>query len=349
MGIKSAEYNKTDRLNKIKAMLSRRSPFEAMSITEVWQELKIAGFDVNRKTVERDVAEELAINTPLSSMGSNPERFFYEEGHTPDYELKFNDQQLQTIILALQNLKDMAPALIKKFCEETENTLISKLPNNLAKEFLLLKTISSAGKTSLGEAGELDRETYLTITNCLRQGFAFECSYLSPYKEDFTKRVFSPLQLHFVGGAPYLFAIDELDPKKTIKSLKISRISKANMTTMKVNIKRRKEINLDHAIGGYGTGNHEVINYVVICTEELAKKFKENRLHQGQKIEMIKKDKFKISFNLVDSHEIVRILAQYGDYIHSIEPKSVYDQVKSIWQAGLNSKIKKNKLKVPLK
>ncbi|MFZ4715538.1 MAG: helix-turn-helix transcriptional regulator [Bacteriovoracaceae bacterium] len=337
---KESDRSKSDRLNKIKSIISKLSEEEAMSITELWEEVKSAGFDVNRKTIERDIGEDLTINTPLASTGTNPERYFYPEGLGPDYELKFNDHQLQTIILALQNLKNMSSKLIKGYCVDAEDTLISKLPQSLANEFEVLKSISSSGHTALGESGELEEETYTIVTSALRSGFSFECFYHSPYdpKKNNVKRNFGPLMLHFVGGAPYIFVYDEDDPKKMIKSLRINRIKEPRITTNKVDKKRRKEINLEHAIGGYGTGNHDIIEYVIYCSDELAKRFEEYKIHPSQKISKIKTNEYKIKFTLVNSTEVVRILSQYGDFIYRIEPDTVYRQVKEIWRKGLRVK-----------
>lgn len=334
---KQSDKSKADRLNKIKSILSRLSSEHAMSITAIWEEVKRAGFAVNRKTIERDVGEDLSTSTPLAATGSNPERFYYPDDCSPDYELKFNDHQLQTIILALENLKNMSSSLIKGYCEDTENTLISKLPQKLSDEFEFLKSISSSGHTALGEAGDIDKDTYHKILNALRSGYVFECNYHSPYdpSKNTIIRHFAPLMLHFVGGAPYVFVYDEDDKNKTIKSLRINRIKLPQITSTKVNQKRRNEINLEHSIGGYGTGEQEVIDYVIYCSKPMAQRFDEYHIHPSQEVSQIKANQYRIKFKLADSIEVVRILSQYGEFIDKIEPASIYDQVKEIWKKGL--------------
>ena len=109
------------------------------------------------------------------------------------------------------------------------------------------------------------------------------------------------------------------------------------MGTEKVDQKRRKEINLEHSIGGYGTGDQESIEYVIYCTEPLAERFEEYHIHSSQVITKIKNNNYRIKFKLGDSLEIIRILSQYGEFINKIEPESVYDQVKEIWRKGLEA------------
>lgn len=334
---RGSDRSKTDRLNKIKSLLSRLSEENALSITEIWTEVKNAGFSVNRKTVERDILEDLSIYTPLTATGSNPEKYFYPEGNSPDYELLFKDDQLQTIILALANFKNMSPSLIKGYCEDVENTLLSKLPKSLATEFEYLKTISSSGHTSLGESADLDKDTYYVVTSALRSGFAFVCNYHSPYDSSRNNnlRHFAPLMLHFVGGAPYVFVYDQDDSKKTIKSLRINRIKNPKLTCDKVDQNRRKEINLEYSIGGYGTGDEKIVDYAIHCSEPMAKRFNEYQIHHSQEVIEIKKNHYCIKFKLSDSTEVVRILSQYGEFIEKIEPEFIYEQVKAIWRKGL--------------
>ncbi len=334
---KASDRSKNERLNKIKSMLSRLSEDEAMSITEIWERLKEAGFKINRKTVERDLMEDLTLETPLGSIGSSPQRFYYPEGCDPDYDLKFTDQQLQTIILALENLKSMSSNLIKNLCEETEETMISKLPSNLTAEFEFLKTISSTAHTAIGEAGDLDKKVYETVTQALRTGLVFECYYHSPYESSkkTVRRHFAPLMLHFVGGAPYLFVYDYDEENNPIKCLRINRIKEPRHTSLKVDQSKRSLINLKHSFGGYGTGNQKVIEYIVYCKRPMAQRFEDVHIHPSQEIMMIGPNQYRIKFKLADSKEVIQILSQYGGFIDKIEPESVYEQVKEIWKKGL--------------
>jgi predicted DNA-binding transcriptional regulator YafY len=331
----NADRGKVQRQNQIKRFLSQTSEESALSITEIADRLNNEGYDINRKTIERDI-EDISLVHPLSETASNPRRFYFDGEFKLDFELTFDENQLQTIVLALESLKQMSPKVLKSLCSEVETTLVSKLPKALAKEFEHLKSISNTSSTILGEGGEIEPGVLETVLTCLRKGKVFECQYSSPDEARFSnrKRSFAPLKLHFV-GAPYLYVYD--CESSEIKMLRISRIHKPVRTEVLVDKKRAKEIKLDHVFGGYGKGAESVINYAIVCTKPMALKFREQKIHSSQKIELLKDGLFEITFTVNDSDEVVRLLAQYGEYIREIRPGGVYEKVKEIWKKGLKA------------
>jgi predicted DNA-binding transcriptional regulator YafY len=329
------DKSKVQRQNQIKRMLSLTSEESALSITEIADRLNDEGYGINRKTVERDI-EEISSSHPLSETDSNPRRFFFDGEFKLNFELVFDEHQLQTIVLALESLKQMSPKVLKGLCSDVETTLVSKLPRALAKEFEHLKSISNASPTVLGESTDIDPEVFDTVLTCLRKGKVFECQYSSPDEARVSdrKRSFAPLKLHFV-GSPYLYVYD--CENNEIKLLRISRIKNAIKTDLNVDKKRAKEIKLDHVFGAYGRGDEKIVNYAIKCTKPMAMKFKEQKIHPSQKIEVLKDGLFEITFTVHDSDEVVRLLSQYGEYIREIRPEGAYEKVKEIWKKGLKA------------
>jgi predicted DNA-binding transcriptional regulator YafY len=333
MSKSSAEMGKVQRQNTIKRLLSHTSKESALSISDITHRLNSEGLSVNRKTVERDI-EDISLAHPLSEGGTNPRRYYFDSEFKLDFELVFDENQLQTIVLALQSLKQMSPGVLKLLCSEVEATLVSKLPKSLRKEFEHLKSLSNAAPTVLGESADIEKGVLQTVLLCLRKGNVFQCQYLSQEASGPSSRIrlFAPLKIHFV-GTPYLYVYDcEND---VIKMLRVSRIHHVVMTNIKVNIKRAKEINLAYVFGGYGKGSEKVINYTITCTSPMASKFREQKIHFSQKIEVIEGDLFKITFTVHDSFEVIRLLSQYGEFIKKIEPEEEYKKVKAIWKKGL--------------
>jgi predicted DNA-binding transcriptional regulator YafY len=328
---------KVPRQNRIKRLLSMTSEDSALSITEIAEKLNTEGFNINRKTVERDV-DDISEDQdyPLSETDSNPTRFFCNGELPQNYELIFDENQLQTIIMALQSLKQMSPKVIKDLCLEVESTLITRLPKTLASEFGHLKSISNAAPTILGEGADIDPGVLQTVLHCLRKGKVFECVYSSA--DDLTPsarvRSFAPLKLHFV-GSPYIYVYDTED--SVIKMLRISRIHSVSLTEKSVNKSRAREIKLDHVFGGYGKGTEKIIHYSITCAKPMALRFNEQKIHPSQKIEVLKDGFYKITFSVHDSLEVTRLLAQYGEWIKEISPESEYDRVKEIWKKGLKA------------
>jgi len=320
--------NKIQRQNQIKRFLSHTSEASALSLSEITERLISDGFEVNRKTVERDI-EEFSIMYPLLETSSYPRKFYFDGGFKLDFELVFDENQLQTIVLALGSLQQMAPNVVKELCLEVETTLVSKLPKVLSEEFEHLKSISNHSSTILGEGSEIDNDVFQTVITSLRKGKVFECQYDSSGERN---RLFAPLKLHFV-GSPYIYVYDCAD--NVIKLLRISRIHHAHLTDLLVDRKRVEDIKLDFVFGGYGSGKEKIINYHVLCTKQMATRFMEQRIHKTQVIKKMKDDLFEISFSVHDSDEITRLLAQYGECIKSISPEEEYEKVKTIWRSGL--------------
>ena len=329
----SEDKGKVQRQNHIKRILAHTSEESALSITEMTNRLNEEGFGINRKSVERDI-DDISLAYPLQETSSNPRRFYFDGEFKLDFELIFDENQLQTIVLALQSLKQLSPKAIKSLCDEVETTLVSKLPKVLSKEFEHLKSISNAAPTVLGEGADISSDVLQVVLLSLRKGKVFDCQYNSPEEARHSnrKRSFAPLKLHFA-GAPYLYVYDCQDNE--IKMLRISRIQAAKMTETPVNNKRAKEINLTHVFGGYGKGAEKVIEYDITCTKPMAMKFKEQKIHVSQRIEILKGGLYRITFTLNDSLEVVRMLAQYGEFIQKIAPESVERKVKEIWKKGL--------------
>ena len=328
-----SDRGKVQRQNHLKRLLSHTSEESAFSITELAEALQKEGYKVTRKTIERDI-EDISIDYPLSETAANPRRFYFDGEFKIDFELVFDENQLQTIVLALQTLKQVSPGVLKALCTDVEGTLMSKLPKALGKEFNHLKSLSYAGATVLGEGGEIQPGVFQTVLIALRKGFVFECQYLSTDDPQPSERIrkFAPLKLHFA-GAPYIYVYDcEND---VIKLLRISRIHKMKMLELKVNRKRADEINLEHVFGGYGKGTEKVINYEVTCSQPMALRFKDHKIHPSQKIEVLIGGLFRITFSVHDSLEVIRLLAQYGEFIKNVKPECEYMKIKEIWMKGL--------------
>ena len=327
---------KVHRQNRMKRLLSNKSEESALSLTEITGLLNAEGFGVNRKTVERDRDEISSEDFPLSETDSNPVKYFFNGELPQNYELVFDENQLQTIVLALQSLKQMSPKVIKSLCTEVEETLVDRLPKELKDEFKHLQSISNASPTILGEGTDIEPGVLQTVLSCLRKGKVFECTYSSPDEARSSKgiRSFAPLKLHFV-GTPYLYVYDTED--NIIKMLRISRIHNVTMSDKDVKKSRAREINLDYVFGGYGKGTEKIIDYEITCTKPMATKFSEQKIHPSQKIEVLKGGLFKITFSVHDSLEVIRMLAQYGEFIRKIAPEEAYGKVKAIWQQGLKA------------
>jgi predicted DNA-binding transcriptional regulator YafY len=330
----NSDTTKQDRQNRLLSYLLMSDEQNAFSVADLFQRLKSDGFEINRKTVDRDIAQLSLEHPGLCEIEGRPARYYFEPGYQVHYSINFKEDHLQTIIIALQNLQTMGCPTVADLCRETEDVLLSKLSAYDRKDFAQLKSKSTIAKTVLGKSQGTQKDTYKQVFDCLRRERAFLCHYQSPYDQLVEKRLFHPLMLHFVGGAPYLFVYDSLDKNK-IKILRLSRIRDVEVTIERVDLSYKDKINLEHAFGAYGTGSEKIIAYTIYCTTPMANKFKEQQIHPSQVVEKIEEDLYRIEFNLNDSHEIIKYLSQFAESIKKIEPEDIYKKVQAIWEAGL--------------
>src|SRR5690606_10583895 len=150
-----------------------------------------SGLDVSSRTVSRDL-EIMSQSHKLQATETMPNRYYASGGYTPDYQLNFNEEELQTILLALDSLKSMTTGYMRDLCIQTEVTLLGKLPKDVMEDVNTLKSLVTINGSILGKAISKDKETFCTVMKALREGKVIECQYPTSDKK---KRVFSPLLL----------------------------------------------------------------------------------------------------------------------------------------------------------
>lgn len=334
---KNSDFSKPYRHQMIYNILFQTSAESALTVSQIHERLIKNDVNCALRTVTRDL-DEMSESHKLLAVEEVPNRYYASEDFKPDYQLNFNEEELQTIILALGSLKSMSPEYLKDLCQKTETTLIGKLPKNVSKDFTKLKAMAVSKPSLAGESVSKDKEGFRLVMKALREGKVFECENHSPYKDkeyNTHKRKFAPLLLNMSGGDPYLFVHDE--NSKTLKKVKVSRLKKVVVLDQAVDKTHLKKIkNLDNSIGGYGGLNEPVTKHIVTCDKDMANFFDEKKIHHSQTI-VPKGQHYQITFESNDSLEIIRYLAGFGDQIHDVQPAEVYDKLKSIWRAGLRA------------
>jgi predicted DNA-binding transcriptional regulator YafY len=322
------------RLDKIISILSKLNPETALSITEIYQQIKDE-FKCTRKTVERDI-DKLSSSFKIKSTEGGTAKYYIDELDTTFYHLTFSTDQIHTIILALEHLRRMAPKFITETANGVEDVILSKIPKAQRDAFINRKKMTSVTTNILGSADKVDPNVYKTVIECIEKNVLFECYYKTPFRseeETKHKRMFGPLKLNFSNGTPYVLCYDA--SIKQIRSLKLTRIKEIKPTQLPCDQDMLKKIDLKYSMGGYGSGHEKIIDYKVIGDKIIANHFKEYVFNESQEVIELSPNCYQITFTLNDSHDVIRLLAQYGPNIESIEPKEVYEKVVTIWREGL--------------
>ena len=225
------------RLQKIYNILRPLGEENAISLTELHKRLEDSGFNVTRKTVERDLPY-VEQSYKLLETDTHPTKYYTDSTFSPDYQISFNEGQLQTILLALDSLKLTSPEAVSEVCRDVEVALNTRLPEAVASDLKAYKELHHISYGVNGRAKAKCNKSFSLALECLREGVAFQCIYLSPYKDIKHKakiRNFSPIKLLISGGTYYLFVRDLDDENMMIKSLRMTRITKLKKTKNKLN------------------------------------------------------------------------------------------------------------------
>jgi hypothetical protein len=143
MGIAS----KNRRQEIIFQLLKGHDVDSGLTATEIHKRIQNEGLEVDLRTIRRDLIE-LTTSHGLSSNDSRPERYFPSKNYSLKYELHLNENTLQVLLIALNNLKFTSHDYFKAFSAETEtailNPLIQKWPmicENLRRSITLISAL----------------------------------------------------------------------------------------------------------------------------------------------------------------------------------------------------------------
>lgn len=335
MPVKHSDLQKSERHHLLYGILkSRTNEDNALTVTEVYEVLS-QDVQVDRKTVARDL-EEMSGPYKLLETEDKPRRYYVSPDFTPDYDLSFNEEELQSLILSLENLSHVAPLGMDKMISGVRSKILSKLPKSLAEDFARFQEKLVVTDSIIGmEQGE-DANSIKLILKALRAGLAIKVKNFSPYKKEKPKaRVIYPLLLNLTGGIFYLIASDPEDNLK-IKRFRLSRLKDVDVLSEKIKNKSSSALkHLDFSFGGYGTGDETLIEYKIKCSGELALFFRERKFNHSQKLKDLKNGECEVSFKSRSSREITRLLAGFGEELISVSPKEIQDQIQQIWRSGL--------------
>lgn len=332
---KNSDIQKSERHHRLYGILkSRTNEDNALTVTEIFEILSHE-VDVDRKTVQRDL-EEMSGPYKLLETEEKPRRYFASADFTPDYDLSFNEEELQTLILSLENLRHVAPHYIENLIDSSRSKLLGKLPKMLAEDFARFREKLIVTDSVIGQGQGEDDEAVKFLLEALRSEKMVRLTNHSPYKKTKTNpRIVYPLFLNLTGGVFYLIAADPEDKLK-IKRFRLSRLSDVEVLDKKIFLNTKSIMKkLDFSFGGYGTGDEPLIEYKIICVPEMGTYFKERRFNKSQRTKDLPNGNTEVVFKSRSSNEIIRFLAGFGGQIISLEPKDSLVKIQEIWCSGI--------------
>jgi predicted DNA-binding transcriptional regulator YafY len=330
------KMSKSRRQDLIFQVLKGREQASALSAMDIEKALQNEDIEVDLRTIRRDL-DELTKTHGLSSTESRPERYYPAKDYDLKYELHLNENTLQVLLIALNNLKFTSHDYFRSFAAEAETAIFDSLSMEVVKGLRESKSkyyfdFSTSGKPISNNVKDFEK-----VMVAIRENKVITCNNDSPYKDEAynqKRRRFAPYMFILTSGIPYLIVEDQDDQK--FKKLRATRISNVRLSKSSFEPKEIKdEFHLQSLIGGWGGINDDSIEIEVECDNFMATYFKERNIHQSQKVTQLEEDKYSLYLKCSPSYEIVRLIASYGGHISKIKPDTIKDQVLKAWKDGL--------------
>lgn len=335
---KRKELTPEARRNFIRQILFN-APEEGLTTTEIHKRLCDSyGETAVRKTTERAIdhlSETDAVYQMNAENGIN--RFAIKKSYSKKFEFTINEEQLQIMALALGLLQHLGPNALSLMAKETESVFLESLPDELKKDFEVIKGLQSISSSIAGKSIVEKGENIPIILAALRKGRMIECEYYSKGRGALEARELGPAFIELFGGSPYLLAEDPHDENK-LKRFKLSRMDKVKILETRYTAPEKDEC-LRHlnSFEGVGGNESEIFNIVIKGTEKLAEHFEEFQLHPSQILTKHADTSCTLEFRMPESFPFYRYMAGFGGWITEIEPKEVMWQIRAIWRKGTES------------
>jgi len=301
--------------------------------------LESEGVKVNLRTIRRDLEDLSRSHGICSTEGERPERFFAPDDFAFTHELHLNENTLQALMIALNDLKFTSHEYFRNVTTEAETAILDCLDENLARRLRESKKRYHFAYSSGGRPADSDIQDFEKIMQAIRENKVIICKNESPYKDkayNGRERRFAPYVFILSSSIPYLIAQDQED--KTFKKLRATRIKDVRLSEDSFDpVAFEDKVHFDSLIGGWGGLSEELVDFKITCDQRMATYFTEKAIHPSQKVAKTNDNRFEITFSCAHSKELARMIASFGGSVKAVEPLNLYREIKEIWESGLKS------------
>ncbi len=329
---------KNTRKNVIFQILKGHDENSGLTAMEIQQALESEGIHVNLRSVRRDITD-LSGSHGVGTNEGRPERFYPTKDFKLKYDLQLDEGTLQTLMIALNNLKCTSHEYFNQYASDAESVILDSLSTNISKELRESKEryyfdYSNTGKPLANNFNDFEK-----IMIAIRQNRIITCINDSPYKnEKYNQKIrkFAPYVFILNSGTPYLIVQDiESSEFKKLRLTRIHKVVLSKDSFTRVDLKNI--LNLKNSIGGWGGIAEETIKVSITCDPEMATYFKEKTIHSSQILKKLDSSNYLLEFECAHGSNMIRLISSFGGSIINIEPQEIFDEVKDIWKSGLKN------------
>ncbi|WP_196801743.1 helix-turn-helix transcriptional regulator [Bacteriovorax sp. BSW11_IV] len=309
-----------------------------LTIHEIHSYLENQGIYVDTNTIRRDITS-LSTTHGLVCSESKPVRYWSSKDFQIKHELRLDDDTLQVLIIALNNLRKISHEYFNDYAAKAEATILNSLDAKTGEELIRSKNKYFFDYSSSGRPQGENTKDFQKVMKAIRENKIITCKNESPYKDNehnIRIRKFAPLMFLLSSGVPY-FLVEDLEDRK-IKKLRATRVTCVKISKiMHQSSFNSENLKTNSLIGGWGGIEENSIDIKIICDKVMATFFKEKKIHSSQKVKNLNEDTFEVTLACSHSSEIVRLISSFGGHVKSIEPSELYSEVKDIWENGLQN------------
>lgn len=331
-----AKLSKVRRQDLIFQVLKGRDAGSALSAIDIEKSLKNEDLEISLRTIRRDL-DELTETHGLTSTESRPERYYPAKDYDLKYELHLNENTLQVLLIALNNLKFTSHDYFKSFATQAETGIFDSLSPEIVTELRDSKSKYHFDYSTSGKPTSNNSKDFEKVLMAIRENRIITCNNDSPYQSpEYNKRRrrFAPYMFILTSGQPYLIVEDQED--QVFKKLRVTRVKDVHLSKSKFERKDPEEgFHLDSLMGGWGGIKDNSIDIEIICDNAMATYFKERAFHNSQRLTKLSEDRYSLTMTCSQGQELVRLLSSFGGHVKSIAPESLNLAVKEIWKSGL--------------
>ena len=310
------------------------------SLTQITDHLNArAGWEVSRKTVERDIDQLTQLRSVEESSG-HPKGFRIRDLAGRKYPLELTREEVHTLSVALALLSQQAPRPFRALVESLETSILRSLASPFNRELESFVERCVARGSTGGRPTVHNEQDIRQLLRALREEKRVHLTYSSPYDGKKPRRgIFGLISLEVFGGSYYMLVedLEEEEADSRMKRLALPRISSVEVQPDDYARPAKARMKaFEGSFAGLGGDRNAPTKLKITCGGILGKHLEEQELHPSQIGRRLKNGDYVYELQLPIGLAIIRFLCGFAFDLIKVEPSSVAAMVREKLEEGID-------------
>lgn len=297
---------------------------------DLLQKLELEGFNISKRTVERDL-NELSTYFPLALDDRDRPYGWSWQKDAAAFDLPgISTNEALTLVMVEQHLKNLLPNttidVLQPYFKRAHNFLDESQSAQRVKSWLDKVRTVQPNQTLL--APFINEEVHQVISEALLYEKQVEIQYKRRREHKFAVYRIHPLALIQRGGIIYLLV--RFFDYEEIKIIALHRIQTAKLLDMAAIAPGDFDVDREIAKGRLDFGDGEVITLKALFNAEIGEHLYESPLNKNQSIELMDDGKMLISANVIDTPQLRWWLSGFADGVEVLEPLLLREEISAV-------------------